>query len=128
MVLLKQKKGDRVTAAKLPTYFHNINNRMGINNQVERGLREAQCHNNTFMNPQSYLNEKMEFRRDPKIPLSMLKKNGNEPEKPKKKKATFESLLCKYGYATEDKSQVERKRPWHYKKPKMEDSSEDENK
>ena len=80
------------------------------------------------MNPRSSLNDKKVFRVDPNSPKSLLKKladNEGEQQKPKKK-ATFEQLLTKYGYATEDKQDQKRKRPWHYKKPKVEDSSSTE--
>ena len=116
MVQNKLKKEDKVVAAKLPTYFHNINNRMAMSNHVERGLRETQQSGYGFMNPKSSLNDRKVFRVDPNSPKSLLKKLAvNEEEKKPKKKATFEQLLTKYGYATEDKQDQKRKRPWHYK-------------
>ena len=77
---------------------------MGLSNQIERSLRETQQTNYGFLNPKSSLNERKGFRVDPNSPKALL--NKNQPEEgpqPKKKKATFDQLLTKYGYATEDK-------------------------
>ena len=51
MVQAKLTKEDKVAAAKLPTYFHNVNNRMAMSNQVERALRENQQCQYGYMNP-----------------------------------------------------------------------------
>ena len=115
-----------MVASKLPTYFHNINNRMAMSNHVERGLRETQQYGYGYMNPKSSLNDKKIFRVDPNSPKALIKKISNEEEAKPKKKATFEQLLTKYGYATEDKQDQKRKRPWHYKQPKVDDSSSSE--
>ena len=76
---------------------------MGLSNQVERSLRENQQVQYGYLNPKSTLNDRKAFRVDVNSPKALLKQSSDENQPQKKKKATFEQLLTKYGYATEDK-------------------------
>ena len=109
--LLPQKvtKDEKRAMKKLPSYMHNVNNRMSCSNTLERTLRESKFQHADFLEPKSQIAMKKTFRKDP---------NGSpppvfDPQKPPKKKMTFSQLLVKFGYITADKTKESRKRPWH---------------
>ena len=105
----KVTREDKRAMNRLPSYMHNVNNRMACTNTLERTLRESKYQHADFLEPKSHIIDKKSFRHDP---------NGSpppqfDPQKPPKKKMTFSQLLVKFGYITADKTKENRKRPWH---------------
>jgi len=85
---------------KLPTYMHNMHNRMGCSIVVEKSLRETKFEKADFSEPKTTINAKKSFRKDPRgSPPPVF-----DPQKPPKKKMTFTQLLVKFGYISADKS------------------------
>lgn len=79
-----------------------------------------------YLSPGANLGQKKSFRRD----LSGSPPPLFDPQRPPKKKSTFQQLLVKFGYITEDKSKEARKRPWHVAPVNFDNwssSSDDEN-
>ena len=109
------EKTDLKVANQLPSYFHNLNNRVAMGQTTEKGLRETKHAKQVWYDPPTSLNtKKTSFRVDPEAPIGQFppdKSSGPE----KKKMANFEQMLEKFGYTTKDRSQKPRKRPWHVK-------------
>ena len=83
---------------------------MKFNNTLERTLRESKFQQSNWNDQKSFIANKKTFRQDPTgqhAPVQF------DPLNPPKKKMTFAQLLVKFGYITQDKTQDNRKRPWH---------------
>ena len=87
--------------------MHNVNSRMACSNTLERTLRESKYQNADFLETKLPFGVKKTFRKDGSPPPVF------DPQRPPKKKQTFQQMLVKFGYISADKSKEDRKRPWH---------------
>ena len=112
----------------LLTILQNNNCRMAMTNHMGRSLYDNSYSNHDFLDPRTTFLTRKDFRVDP---LQAGKKRRNagagaqNSDSNKKRSLTFNQLLAKYGYI-EDESMTkkERKREWHVKKVKVDDSDD----
>mmetsp|Transcript_35522 Transcript_35522/g.43524 ORF Transcript_35522/g.43524 Transcript_35522/m.43524 type:complete len:146 (-) Transcript_35522:253-690(-) len=55
---------DKRAMYKLPAHMHNVHNRMGCSNLLERGLRETKQNQADWLEPKTTLDAKKSFRHD----------------------------------------------------------------
>jgi len=84
---------------RLPAHMHNVHNRTGCGNVLERSLRDTQYQKAGWIEHLTMAEGKKSYRLDPNGSPKM----GYDPNKPQKKKMTFTELLIKFGYITADK-------------------------
>eukprot|EP00347_Sterkiella_histriomuscorum_P003218 403365139 len=117
----------------LPIYLQNINGRLAMNNQLGRTLVEKQ---DAFIDPPSSFNQKKDFRissltkhrNNFRTSSTMIQDKQSSPYQAlKNRNLTFNQMLAKYGYIEdESNSKQVRKRPWHVKKQKHFDESDED--
>ena len=98
-----------------------------MNTITERSMRHTKSSTQPVYNVPSSINEKKSFRVDPNLTID--EQFPSDQKQVKKKQAIdFGQMLEKKGYTMKATSQKPRKRPWHIKKIKFdESSSSDEN-
>lgn len=85
----KVNKDDKQAMEKLPCYFHNATNRLALTNTLERSIREAKVATYKYLDPQSTLNTRKDFRINPNAPTQANRPMHGKSLSQPKKKATF---------------------------------------
>lgn len=99
----------------------NIQGLLALRNIAGKALNDNNYKGRDFMDPQSTLNQRKDFRFNSQ---TKQQGSGGSSMKPKKRSLTFNQLLAKYGYIEDESvTQKVRVRPWHVKKPKNWDES-----
>lgn len=74
-------KEDKRAMHKLPSYMHNVNNRMACSNLLEHSIRETKFQHADWLEPKSTINDKKSYRHsDAGSPPPVF-----DPQKPPKK-------------------------------------------